>query len=90
MVSTAMTETILAGNDFDHDTARAKRAAADGPVIITEAGQPAYVLLRHEDYARLAARKPTIVELLRMDGGGDDFDFDPPKLDIRFKPVDFD
>lgn len=88
MVSTAMTETILAGPDFDHDTARAKRAAADGPVIITEASQPAYVLLRHDEYRRLAAAKPTIHELLRMDDG-DDIDFDPPKLDIRLKPPDF-
>ncbi len=88
MVSTTMTETILAGPDFEHDIARAKRAAADGPVIITESGQPAYVLLRHEEYRRLATRKPTIHEVLRMDDG-DDFDFDPPKLDIRLKPADF-
>ena len=82
-----MTETILAGPEFDHDIARAKRAAENGPVIITDAGRPAYVLLRHEEYTRLATRKPTIHELLRMDDG-DDIDFDPPKLDIQFKPPD--
>ena len=84
-----MTETILAGADFDHDIARAKRATENGPVIITDAGRPAYVLLRHEEYARLTAHRPTIIDMLAMPGVGD-IDFDPPKLDIRLKPPEFD
>jgi PHD/YefM family antitoxin component YafN of YafNO toxin-antitoxin module len=46
------------------DVGRAKRAANDGPVIITDRGRPAYVLMRHETYQRLAGREPGIRALL--------------------------
>ena len=42
-----MPNTILSSREFNPDVSRAKRAAEDGPVIITDRGQPAYVLLRH-------------------------------------------
>ena len=36
--------------DFNQDISAAKRATAEGPVVITDRGTPAYVLLKHEDY----------------------------------------
>ena len=39
--------------EFNQDTARAKRQAANGPVFITDRGKPALVLLTHEDYEKL-------------------------------------
>lgn len=41
--------TTLTSREFNQDASRAKRAAASGPVIITDHGQPAYVLLTIED-----------------------------------------
>ena len=74
-----MTVTTLSSREFNQDVSRAKRAADDGPVVITDRGEPAYVLLRHDAYRRLTEGGPTIRELLSQPGA-EDIDFDPPKL----------
>jgi prevent-host-death family protein len=71
--------TTISSREFNQDVSRAKRAADEGPVIITDRGKPAYVLLRHATYKRLAAGGPNILELLDMPGN-DDIEFDPPRL----------
>lgn len=71
--------TIISSREFNQDTSRAKRAAEAGPVIITDRGEPAYVLLRHEEYRKLTGKGSSIVEMLAMNEG-DDIDFEPPKL----------
>jgi len=73
-----MTVTTISSREFNQGVSRAKRAADEGPVVITDRGQPAYVLLRHETYKRLAGGGPTIRELLAMPGG-EDIEFDPPR-----------
>lgn len=82
-----MPTTTISSRDFNQDVSRAKRAADNGPVIITDRGEPAYVLLRHETYRRLTGRGPTISELLAMPGG-EDIEFDPPRLNMKLRPVD--
>lgn len=83
-----MTITTLSSREFNQDVSRAKRAADEGPVIITDRGEPAYVLLRHDAYRRLAGDGPTIRELLDQPGL-EDVEFDPPRLgrDIFRPPV---
>ena len=46
--------TTLSSREFNQDTGRAKRAAARGPVFITDRGKPAHVLLNIAEYQRLA------------------------------------
>jgi hypothetical protein len=83
-----MTITTLSSRDFNQDVSRAKRAADQGPVIITDRGEPAYVLLRHDAYRRLLSGGPTIRKLLDLPGV-EDIDFDPPRLgDAIFRPAD--
>ena len=83
-----MPTTTLSSREFNQDVSRAKRAAEDGPVIITDRGQPAYVLLRHDAYRRLAGGGPNILDLLAQPEGAD-IDFDPPKLkDGIFRAAD--
>jgi Phd_YefM. len=83
-----MTITRLSSRDFNQDVSRAKRAADQGPVIITDRGEPAYVLLRHDAYRRLLSGGPTIRKLLDLPGV-EDIDFDPPRLgDAIFRPAD--
>jgi hypothetical protein len=63
--------------------ARAKKAAQDGPVLITEVGRPGYVLLTLEEYQRLTGNPcapQTLAEALAMPGG-EDIDFDPPRVE---------
>jgi len=74
-----MPTTKLSSREFNQDVSRAKRAADKGPVIITDRGEPAYVLLRHEAYRHLVGEGPTIRELLAQ-SGAEDIEFDPPQL----------
>ncbi len=57
-------ETVMTSRAFNQDTGRAKKAAVQGPVIITDRGEPTYVLLSIEDYRRLADRPVTLFEAL--------------------------
>ena len=83
-----MSTATLSSRDFNQDISRAKRQAENGPVVITDRGRPAYVLLRYEDYTRLTSSAPSIRSLLAQQGG-DDFDFDPPKFAGNlFRPAD--
>jgi prevent-host-death family protein len=80
----------FSSRDFTRDVGAAKRAAADGPVFITDRGRPAYALLRIEDYYRLASEKPrTLLEVMDAVPGGD-VDFEPPKLTGGVQPAEFD
>ena len=58
----------LSSRDFNQDLSRAKKAANDGPVFITDRGKPAHVLLSFEEYRRLAGGHQKIADLLSMPG----------------------
>jgi len=80
--------TNLTSREFNQDASGAKKAANDGPVIITDRGRPAHVLLSIEEYQRLTGNTQSIVDLLAMPNA-EDVDFDPPKLPAKlFKPAD--
>lgn len=80
--------TTLSSRDFNQDTGRAKRAARRGPVIITDRGRPAHVLLTYEDYERLIAAEGNIVDLLGKPGGIEDVDLEVPRLRDPGRPAD--
>jgi len=85
-----MPQTILTARQFNQDVSRAKRAADAGPVIITDRGAPAYVLLRHDAYRRLTGGVPSIRDLLAQPDGAD-IDFEPPRLGGGIiRPADLD
>ena len=46
-----MATTTLTSRDFHQNSARVKRAAQNGPVIITDHGKPTLVVQRFEDYS---------------------------------------
>lgn len=71
--------TTFTSREFNQDTGRAKKAAREGPVFITDRGRPSHVLLSIEEYQRLARQEPGIVELLAMPGA-EDVEFDPPRV----------
>lgn len=77
-----MTITTLSSRKFNQDTGRAKKAAKDGPVFITDRGRPAHVLLSIEEYRRLVGSRQNIADLLAM-AGGEDVALDlPPRRDL--------
>ncbi len=55
-----MTPTTLSSAEFKQHIGAAKKAARLSEVFITERGQPAYVLLSHAHYRRLAGRRAQI------------------------------
>ena len=67
----------MTSREFNQHVARAKRAARNGPVIITDRGRPAYVLMRHESYRRLSRRGSGIRALLAH----------PESEDVAFEPL---
>lgn len=71
--------TTMTSRQFNQDTGRAKRAAEEGPVFITQRGERSHVLLTINDYLRLSRRRRTIVDQLAMPEGGD-VDFEPGRL----------
>jgi prevent-host-death family protein len=82
-----MSTTTISSRDFNQDVSRAKRAADKGPVIITDRGEPAYVLLRHDAYRKLTRSGPSIRELLDLPGT-EEIEFDPPRLRSILRPID--
>ena len=83
--------TTITSREFNQDTGGAKRAAERGPVLITDRGQPAHVLMRYDDYRRLTAPKSSLVEALTDTSVEGDFDTDFPKWQgAPSRPVDLD
>lgn len=85
-----MTITTISSREFNQDAGGAKKAADKGPVIITDRGKPAHVLLSFEDYRKLLGKGPSLLDVLAMPGG-EDIEFDPPRLQGPIsEPVDLD
>ncbi len=82
-----MTITTLSSREFNQDASRAKKAANDGPVFITDRGKPAHVLLNIQDYQRLTGTHRKIADALAMPGI-EDIDFDPPRVTIGTRVAD--
>ena len=80
----------LTSREFNQDTGRAKKAAQDGPVYITDRGKPSHVLLTFADYQRLAANRPSIIDLLAQQPGIEDVEFDAPVSSETARSAEFD
>lgn len=83
-----MSITTLSSREFNQDTSRAKKAAKNGPVFVTDRGRPSHVLLTIEEYRRLTGTGQNLVDLLAMPDA-EDVELEPPKLrDPLFRPPD--
>lgn len=82
-----MTVTTLSGRELNQDLGRAKRATRDGPVIITDRGRPAHVLLSFDEYKRLTGKMRTLGDMLAAPGA-DDTDLPLPQRTELARPVD--
>ena len=82
-----MDVTTITSRKFNQDTSGAKKAARRGPVFITDRGRPAHVLLTIEDYRRLTGESMSLAEALDHPASAD-LEFEPPHLNVVFKPAD--
>ena len=78
-----MAITTLSSRQFNQDASRAKNAARNGPVIITDRGRPAHVLLSIEEYYRITGKRENILDMLAMPDAAE-IDFEPPRLGGHF------
>jgi hypothetical protein len=84
-----MTITTMTSRESNQDTSRAKKAAARGPVFITDRGRPAHVLLNIEAYQRLAGGQCDIIDLLGLPAGVEDIELEIPSTRDLPRPADF-
>lgn len=83
-----MTVTRISSRVFNQEVSRAKKAAEEGPVYITDRGNPAHVLLTFEAYKKLTGSSRSIVDSLAMPEGVE-IDFEPERATIINRDVEF-
>jgi len=83
-----MTITTLSSRAFNQDTSGAKRAAKNGPVFITDRGQPTHVLLSIEEYQQISGDQQKIADLLAMPGV-DEIEWEIPRFGDLARIADF-
>jgi len=84
-----MTVQTYSSRDFTRDVSAAKRAAARGPVLITDRGRPAYALLSIQDYYALSgAQQESLLDVMDAIPGGMGIEFDPPPAQIALPVAD--
>ena len=78
----------ITSREFGHNVSRAKHLARQGPVFITDHGEPAFVLLTMDVDQFLAGNERTVSLLERMDGRPNssevaNFEIDPIGVVLR-------
>ncbi len=82
-----MSITTLSSRQFNQDASMAKKAARLGPVIITDRGRPAHVLLTFDEYKKITGGRTKIANLLAMPGI-EDVELEIPQLRDIAQPAD--
>jgi prevent-host-death family protein len=77
--------TMVSSREFNRDVSAVKRAAASGPVIITDNGRPSHVLLSFADYQRLTGTAGSLADAFVL---GEDIDFEPVRPRDSLREVD--
>ena len=80
--------TKISSREFNQDTSGAKKAAARGPVYITDRGRPAHVLLSYEEYERLLGTEH-VLDRLAEPVGVEDVELVLPTSGELARPADF-
>ncbi len=77
--------------EFNQYTSKIQKQARKEPVIISNRGKPDQVLMSYTAYQDLMGKKPkrTIADALSGSPEVADIDFDPPRVEIGFRPVEF-
>jgi len=88
MLEVVMSITTISSRLFNQQVSAAKKMAENGPVYITDRGEPAHVLLTFEEYKKLTGTRRNIQDALAMSGVAD-IEFEPERMNIGFRDVDF-
>ena len=83
-------QTMLSSREFNQDTGKAKKAARNGPVFITDRGKPSHVLLSIEEYRKLSSKGLSLADAIADPRLEADFAFEfetvrePPSRPFEF------
>jgi prevent-host-death family protein len=78
----------VTSREFNQDVTRAKKATVNGPVLITDRGKPAHVLLSIRDFRRLTGQQRSLLQALSMPGLSG-IDLEIPERSDKPKPAMF-
>jgi PHD/YefM family antitoxin component YafN of YafNO toxin-antitoxin module len=84
-----MSTRVFSSRDFTRGVAAAKAAALTGPVLITDRGLPAFVLLSIDEYHQLQGKAPSLFALMQQLPELPDDVLEIPRMDVDFRDVDF-
>lgn len=79
----------FSSREFSRDPGRAKKAAEEGPVFITNRERPEHVLMTMGEYRRITGSKGSIVDRLALPEAAE-IDFNPPRVRVGLKPAALD
>lgn len=80
----------ITSRQLNQDVSAAKRASRQAPVIITDRGKPAFVLMTYKDYRKLeTSNQPDGAELLKKLSLEEDIELEFERLNFEPRPVDF-
>ncbi len=83
----------FSSREFAHDLARVKRAAAQGPVLITDRGQPRFALLAIDQYWELTGHQApgqSLLDAMQSLPSTAGVDLKLPARRFKAKPADLD
>jgi prevent-host-death family protein len=84
-----MPTSLLSITQVNQNFSRARKAIADGPVVITDRGEPAMVLMSYADYKARMVDKRTLLERIDVPGTeGINLEI-PSRTSGGFEPADF-
>lgn len=87
----AVLRNTISSRDLDRDLAGAKRMAEEGPVVVTDEGRPAFVLMTHDAFEAMGKRKLTLLDTLSDPRPEADFEFEFERIHYpESEFVDFD
>jgi antitoxin (DNA-binding transcriptional repressor) of toxin-antitoxin stability system len=80
----------LTVSEVNQNFSKARRAVMNGPLVITDHGVPALVLMRFEDFQPKTEPGEAFLRRLRFDGPDDVELVLPPREIEPFREIDFD
>lgn len=84
-----MAHVTFTSRAFNQSINQAKKAALIQPVVVTDRGQPAHVLLSYAQYQQLIKQPQGVMEALAMQEASD-LEFEPVKLELGLNIPGFD
>ena len=78
----------MTSREFNQDVTKAKRLAAEGPVLITRRGRPTHVLVTIESWQEAIGARPSLADRLGQPEGVADIEISYGRARDLPRPID--